>query len=200
MSRRHGLAPVLMMAPAAIFSILMIGFPFAYAFYLSLTNFRLGTPDPPEFIGLGNFINAFKDPVFYTALRVTLVIYVVALVLEVVLGTYIGILLGRRLRGGSLMRMLAYAPAIVPSVAVGLIFVQMFDVALGSWVGQHNLCVFSPTCGNALALEHNGDLYSCDHFVEPNYLLGNIQETHMLELIASDRQRQFGKNKLKLEQ
>ena len=131
MSRRHGLAPVLMMAPAAIFSILMIGFPFAYAFYLSLTNFRLGTPDPPEFIGLANFINAFKDPVFYTALRVTLVIYVVALVLEVVLGTYIGILLGRRLRGGSLMRMLAYAPAIVPSVAVGLIFVQMFDPAQG---------------------------------------------------------------------
>ncbi len=79
---------------------------------------------------------------------------------------------------------------------VGKVFVQMFDVALGSWVGQHSLCVFSPTCGNALALEHNGDLYSCDHFVEPDYLLGNIQETHMIELIASDRQRQFGKHKL----
>ncbi len=79
---------------------------------------------------------------------------------------------------------------------VGKVFVQMFDVALGSWVGQHSLCVFSPTCGNALALEHNGDLYSCDHFVEPDYLLGNIQETHMIELIASDRQRQFGKDKL----
>jgi len=79
---------------------------------------------------------------------------------------------------------------------VGKVFVQMFDVALGSWVGQHSLCVFSPTCGNALALEHNGDLYSCDHFVEPDYLLGNIRETHMIELIASDRQRQFGKHKL----
>jgi len=79
---------------------------------------------------------------------------------------------------------------------VGRVFVQMFDVALGSWVGQYSLCVFSPTCGNALALEHNGDLYSCDHFVEPDYLLGNIQETHMIELIASDRQRQFGKHKL----
>jgi len=78
---------------------------------------------------------------------------------------------------------------------VGKIFVQMFDVALGSWVGQHSLCVFSPTCGNALALEHNGDLYSCDHFVEPDYLLGNIQETHMIELIASEQQRQFGKGK-----
>jgi len=79
---------------------------------------------------------------------------------------------------------------------VGKVFVQLFDVALGSWIGQHSLCVFSPTCGNALALEHNGDLYSCDHFVEPDYLLGNIQETHMIELIASDRQRQFGKHKL----
>ena len=78
---------------------------------------------------------------------------------------------------------------------VGKIFVQMFDVALGSWVGMHALCVFSPTCGNALALEHNGDLYSCDHFVEPNYLLGNIKESHMIELVASEKQRQFGQDK-----
>jgi uncharacterized protein len=44
-------------------------------------------------------------------------------------------------------------------------------------------------------LEHNGDLYSCDHFVEPDYLLGNIKETHMIELIASDQQRKFGQDK-----
>ncbi|MDD1748879.1 MAG: anaerobic sulfatase maturase [Methanothrix sp.] len=79
---------------------------------------------------------------------------------------------------------------------VGKVFVQTFDVALGSWVGQHNLCIFSPTCGNALALEHNGDLYSCDHYVEPDYLLGNIKNTHMLELVASERQRKFGQHKL----
>ena len=78
---------------------------------------------------------------------------------------------------------------------VGKVFVNMFDVALGSWIGQHNLCIFAPTCGNALALEHNGDLYSCDHFVEPDYLLGNIQETHMIELIASDQQLKFGQDK-----
>jgi uncharacterized protein len=78
---------------------------------------------------------------------------------------------------------------------VGKIFVQLFDVALGSWVGQHSLCIFAPTCGNALALEHNGDLYSCDHFVEPDYLLGNIKDTHMIELIASDQQRKFGQDK-----
>jgi uncharacterized protein len=78
---------------------------------------------------------------------------------------------------------------------VGRVFVQLFDVALGSWVGQHSLCIFSPTCGNALALEHNGDLYACDHYVEPDYLLGNITETPMLELIASDKQRRFGQDK-----
>ena len=54
------------------------------------------------------------------------------------------------------------------------------------------LCIFAETCGNAVALEHNGDLYSCDHFVEPGYLLGNIGETHMVELLASPQQRSFG--------
>jgi uncharacterized protein len=80
---------------------------------------------------------------------------------------------------------------------VGQVYVQMFDVALGAWVGQPGaVCVFAPTCGNALAIEHNGDLYSCDHFVEPNYLLGNIKDTHMIELVASEAQRKFGQDKL----
>src|SRR5690606_32764767 len=66
-----------------------------------------------------------------------------------------------------------------------------------AWLGQPGgLCIFAPTCGQALALEHNGDLFSCDHFVEPDYLLGNIQSDHLLTLVASDRQRQFGQNKL----
>ncbi len=79
---------------------------------------------------------------------------------------------------------------------VGTVFVQMFDAALASWAGAPPaLCIFSETCGNALALEHNGDVYSCDHFVEPKYLLGNIQQRHMIELVASDQQRQFGLHK-----
>ena len=79
---------------------------------------------------------------------------------------------------------------------VGHMYVQMFDVALGAWFGQPGgLCVFAPTCGSALALEHNGDLYSCDHYVEPDYLLGNIQSDLMLELVNSDKQRQFGADK-----
>ncbi|GBE57473.1 anaerobic sulfatase-maturating enzyme [bacterium BMS3Abin01] len=80
---------------------------------------------------------------------------------------------------------------------VGTVFVQLFDAALGAWVGAPGgLCIFSPTCGTALVLEHNGDLYSCDHFVEPGYLLGNIMERPLAELVASDKQRRFGRDKL----
>jgi uncharacterized protein len=76
---------------------------------------------------------------------------------------------------------------------VGRVFVQMFDTALASWVGAPpSMCIFAETCGGALALEHNGDLYSCDHFVEPKYLLGNIQQVHMLQLATSEQQRKFG--------
>jgi len=79
---------------------------------------------------------------------------------------------------------------------VGTVFVSHFDAALASWVGvPPALCIFNETCGSAVALEHNGDLYSCDHFVEPDYLLGNIGDVHMVELMASDRQRSFGNAK-----
>ena len=76
---------------------------------------------------------------------------------------------------------------------VGTVFVQLFDASLASWLGlPPAVCIFAETCGDALALEHNGDLYSCDHFVEPKHLLGNIMTTHMVELVASPQQRAFG--------
>ena len=79
---------------------------------------------------------------------------------------------------------------------VGTVFVQIFDAALASWLRlPASLCVFAETCGTALALEHNGDVYSCDHFVEPDHLLGNIQTTHLVELVASPQQRRFGEAK-----
>ncbi len=79
---------------------------------------------------------------------------------------------------------------------VGGVYVQMFDVALANWHGEPpGLCIFSETCGLALALEHNGDVYSCDHFVEPDYLLGNITDTPMAELVASEQQQAFGRAK-----
>jgi serine-type anaerobic sulfatase-maturating enzyme len=79
---------------------------------------------------------------------------------------------------------------------IGAVYVQMFDTALANWVGEPGgMCVHSRTCGTQVALEHNGDLYSCDHFVEPRYLLGNIQELPMLDLVASPQQRKFGQDK-----
>ncbi|MBN1460240.1 MAG: anaerobic sulfatase maturase, partial [Armatimonadetes bacterium] len=79
---------------------------------------------------------------------------------------------------------------------VGQTFVQTFDGVLASYVrGRSTLCVFSPTCGEGAALEHTGDLYSCDHFVEPKHLLGNILETPLGELMGSEKQRKFGRDK-----
>ena len=76
---------------------------------------------------------------------------------------------------------------------VATVYVQMFDVALANWVGeQPDLCVYSETCGRALTIEHTGDVYSCDHFVEPKYLLGNIRETDLVELVGSPQQEAFG--------
>ncbi len=79
---------------------------------------------------------------------------------------------------------------------VGRVFVQMFDVALGVWLGQPaSLCIFAETCGTALALEHNGDLFSCDHFVEPRYQLGNIEQDKLIALVDSEPQHKFGLDK-----
>jgi uncharacterized protein len=79
---------------------------------------------------------------------------------------------------------------------VGQVFVQMFDVALGNWMGLGSaLCVFAEKCGSALAIEHNGDLYSCDHYVYPRYRLGNILDQHLGAMAMSAQQRQFGDDK-----
>ncbi len=79
---------------------------------------------------------------------------------------------------------------------IGTVYVQMFDTALANFHGEGGgLCVHAETCGRQLALEHNGDLYSCDHYVEPDYLLGNIADKHMLDLIALPQQSKFGQDK-----
>ncbi len=79
---------------------------------------------------------------------------------------------------------------------VGKVFVQMFDVSLGIWAGfGPGLCLFLPDCGEALALEHNGDLYSCDHFVYPKYKLGNLMNESISAMVNSAEQKDFGKAK-----
>ena len=76
---------------------------------------------------------------------------------------------------------------------VSRVFVGQFDAALACWCGvQPGICVFGETCGGNAVIEHNGDLYPCDHFVYPKYKLGNIAETPIRELMASPAQVQFG--------
>jgi uncharacterized protein len=79
---------------------------------------------------------------------------------------------------------------------VGSVYVQLFDVALGNWMGLGSaMCIFSERCGNALALEHNGDVFSCDHYVYPHYKLGNLMNQSLGDMVNSPGQRQFGNDK-----
>jgi len=78
----------------------------------------------------------------------------------------------------------------------GDIFIQTFEECVAAWLGiRANLCVFSETCGRAPVMEHNGDLYACDHFVFPEYKLGNILETPLNKIIQSSKLKEFGRSK-----
>ncbi|MBL8057250.1 MAG: anaerobic sulfatase maturase [Anaerolineales bacterium] len=76
---------------------------------------------------------------------------------------------------------------------VGRVFVQAFDVALAKWLGlPGGLCVHEETCGAALVVEHTGDVYSCDHYVEPHYRLGNLTRTPLRQIVGAGKQKRFG--------
>ena len=79
---------------------------------------------------------------------------------------------------------------------VGKNFVQLFDVTLGNWCGvPPSLCAFAEVCGDGLVVEHNGDVYSCDHFVYPEYRLGNIATDELSAMYRSSEQQSFGRDK-----
>jgi len=79
---------------------------------------------------------------------------------------------------------------------VGKIFIQIFDSTLANWVGeQPSVCTMARTCGHAGVMEFNGDLYSCDHFVFPEYRLGNIYSRTLTSMMYSDEQLKFGNDK-----
>lgn len=79
---------------------------------------------------------------------------------------------------------------------VGQYFIQLFDSTLANWVGeQPGVCTMGKTCGHAGVIEYNGDVYSCDHFVFPEYKLGNIRTHTLVEMMYSDRQQKFGSDK-----
>ena len=80
---------------------------------------------------------------------------------------------------------------------IGRVKVQIFEEAIGSAFGQdHSLCIFRKTCGDIPVIEHNGDVFACDHFVDMEHRLGNIRETPLVELLESPSQRLFGQAKL----
>lgn len=81
---------------------------------------------------------------------------------------------------------------------IGRVKIQIFEEALRTAFNQeHTLCIFKPVCGAVPVVEHNGDFYSCDHFVSRKYLLGNVREESLARLIDSDRQKAFGEEKLR---
>lgn len=81
---------------------------------------------------------------------------------------------------------------------VGDYYIQLFDATLANWVGQvPGVCTMAEECGHAGVMEYNGDVYSCDHFVFPEYRLGNLGERSLYELMNSEKQKEFAKNKKK---
>jgi uncharacterized protein len=80
---------------------------------------------------------------------------------------------------------------------IGQVKVRVFEEAARTAFNQeHSICIFRPTCGDIPVIEHNGDFYSCDHYVDAEHCLGNIKETSLVELLESPAQRAFGKSKL----
>ncbi len=81
---------------------------------------------------------------------------------------------------------------------VGIYFIQLFDAMLANWMNlTPGICTMAETCGHAGIMEFNGDVYSCDHFVFPEYRLGNIRQKTLTEMMYSQQQLQFGQNKQK---
>ena len=79
---------------------------------------------------------------------------------------------------------------------VGKIFVEIFDCTLANWVGvQPGICAYSKECGHAGVMEHNGDVFSCDHFVFPEYKLGNIQDKSLIDMLYGEKQQVFSRLK-----
>ncbi|MDD7505282.1 MAG: anaerobic sulfatase maturase [Actinomycetaceae bacterium] len=84
------------------------------------------------------------------------------------------------------------------STDVGKVFVQDFDSALAAMFGQPSVCVHAPSCGNNFAMEFNGDVYACDHWVEPQWLLGNISQSTFEDIARTERMQKFSEKKQNL--
>ena len=118
-------------APAVIFTVVMIAFPFAYTVWLSLHNVAIGSPT--RFNGGANYVAlATSDPVFWQSVRVTLVLFAVSLVLQLGAGTWIALLLYRAKRLPGALRSLLISPFVMPPVVVGMMWLVILDPSIGA--------------------------------------------------------------------
>ncbi|MBL8701003.1 MAG: sugar ABC transporter permease [Alphaproteobacteria bacterium] len=119
-----------MILPAVLFALALIVFPFGYAIWLSVQDYRFG--ETPSFIGAGNYVRLAGDPEFWNGLRLTLILYLLSLALQLVLGTALGLLVNRveRLRG--LVRTMMMSPFMLPPVVVGMMSIVILDPGLGA--------------------------------------------------------------------
>ncbi len=121
-------------APAVLFTVLLIGFPFAYAIWLSLHEFSLGGAARMNYGR--NYVQMAADPEFWSGLRITLVLYLLSLALQLVLGTYVAMLLNASRRMSGIVRTLMISPFVLPPVVVGMMWLVILDPSLGAanWI------------------------------------------------------------------
>src|SRR5829696_8994847 len=118
-----------MAAPAVIFAAAMIVFPIGYAVWLALSDVTLGSE--PRFAGFANFARLFADEEFWNGLRITLVLYAISLVLQIALGTWLGLLLARTSFARGLVRTVMVSPFMLPPVVVGMMAIVILDPSFG---------------------------------------------------------------------
>jgi multiple sugar transport system permease protein len=130
--RRRGAALSMrwLMAPMLIFIFVLVAVPLAYAGWLSMTDFRFG--EPTSFVGLHNYRTMMGDPEFWNGLQITLVLYVLSLALQLVIGTYLGMLLNRLRLGRRLFQTLLMSPFLMPPVVIGMMWLVILDPSLGA--------------------------------------------------------------------
>lgn len=120
----HGL-----MLPAVIFVVLMVIFPFGYAFWLSLQDYRIG--QAVKFIGIGNYTALIQDEQFWNGIKLTFILYITALILQLVLGVGLGMLLHRVQLMRGLVRTVMVSPFMLPPVVIGMMSIVILDPGMG---------------------------------------------------------------------
>jgi multiple sugar transport system permease protein len=118
-----------MAAPAVIFAAAMIAFPIGYAVWLALSDVTLGSE--PRFAGFANFARLFADEEFWNGLRITLMLYAISLVLQIALGTWLGLLLARTSFARGLVRTVMVSPFMLPPVVIGMMAIVILDPSFG---------------------------------------------------------------------